>query len=83
MNDPHRFFVVSFTHVVLWRLVNGEESKPNNELDQGYSSHNDNEVSPSHILRPRADLCLGAGEITKDWPCDQSSHNLRQRPIDG
>lgn len=81
MHDPNSLLIQSLAHKILGRLKNREEDKPDDELDQRDSTHGDNEVSPSHIIRSMANCVLLTREVGQNWPSDERRHDLCHRPI--
>ena len=82
MDDSDCFLVQPFPHQVLWRLIDGEKHKSNDEFNHRYSAHGDDEIPPSHVLGSGASGVLLAREITQERPCNKSSDYLSESPID-
>jgi hypothetical protein len=81
MNNLDRILVPTFAHEKLWRLKYREDDEAQEEFNHTDSTHNDNEVSPTHILRMSTHGVLLTSEITKYGPGNQGSNDLGEGPI--
>lgn len=82
LNDTDGLLVTALAHEILWRLVDLEEGKSDDEHEQRQAAHGEDEISPSHILALRTRLILLTREISQQRPRNQRRNNLRNRPID-
>jgi len=65
MNNLDRILVPTFAHEKLWRLKYREDDEAQEELNHTDSTHDDDEVSPTHILGTSTDGALLTSEITE------------------
>ena len=81
MNNLDRILVPTFAHEKLWRLKYREDGEAQEELNHTDSTHSNDKVSPTHILRTSTDGALLTSEVAKYGPGNQGSNDLGEGPI--
>ena len=82
MNNPHGILISTLAHKKFWRLVYREADESEEELDHTDPTHYNDEIPPTHVLRPSTDGTLLASKVAQQGPGNKCSNHLSDGPID-